>query len=153
MTTKKTAPRLYIEVIPRGQQPCWYRRRTAISFLDCTIYIEVQHASPSRNRNVIRLLRRMRAFASGLGASSDSSAARLLHLSSEACRLLVAYRSDPSWSTESLSAITLGGTAARALVGWAMELERVYAEQPRVENFLRCVRVAHAWIIMVGRLG
>ncbi|CAB1096739.1 unnamed protein product [Ectocarpus sp. CCAP 1310/34] len=84
-----------------------------------------------------RLLRRMRAFASGLGAFSDSSAARLLHLSSEACRLLAAYRSDPSWSTESLSAITLGGTAARALVGWAVELERVFAEQPRVENFLR----------------
>ncbi|CAM9314712.1 unnamed protein product, partial [Ectocarpus fasciculatus] len=84
-----------------------------------------------------RLLRRMRAFASGLGASSDSSAARLLHFSSEACRLLAAYRSDPSWSTESLSAVTLGGTAARALVGWAVELERVYAEQPRVQNFLR----------------
>ncbi|CBJ33086.1 expressed unknown protein [Ectocarpus siliculosus] len=84
-----------------------------------------------------RLLRRMRAFASGLGASSDSSPARLLHLSSEACRLLAAYRSDASWSTESLAAITLGGTAARALVGWAVELERGYAEQPRVENFLR----------------
>ncbi|CAM9445830.1 unnamed protein product, partial [Ectocarpus sp. 13 AM-2016] len=84
-----------------------------------------------------RLLRRMRAFASGLGASSDSSPARLLHLSSEACRLLAAYRSDPSWSTESLATITLGGTAARALVGWAVELERVYAEQPCVEKFLR----------------
>lgn len=81
----------------------------------------------------------MRAFASGLGASSDSTPARLLHLSPKAAKLLSAYRSDPSWSFESLSAMTEGATAAKAFVGWAMELERVYREQPRVLKFLRWV--------------
>ncbi|CAM9877678.1 unnamed protein product, partial [Scytosiphon promiscuus] len=84
-----------------------------------------------------RLLRRMRAFASGLGASSDASPARLIHLSPDAARLLSAYRFDPSWASESLSSMVLGCTAAKALVGWATELEKVYREQPRVENFLR----------------
>ena len=80
----------------------------------------------------------MRAFASGLGASCDSTPARLLHLSPKAAGLLSAYRHDPSWSSEALSAVAEGGVAARAFVGWASELERVYREQPRVEAFLRC---------------
>lgn len=80
----------------------------------------------------------MRAFASGLGASSDSTPARLLHLSPKAAELLLAYRDDPSWSPEALSAVVEGGVAAKAFVGWAMELERVNREQPRVEAFLRC---------------
>lgn len=80
----------------------------------------------------------MRAFASGLGASSDASPARLIHLSPNAAKLLSAYRSDPSWSTESLSAMERGGTAAKALIGWATQLEKVYREQPRVQKFLRC---------------
>ncbi|CAM9153732.1 unnamed protein product, partial [Hapterophycus canaliculatus] len=84
-----------------------------------------------------RLLRRMRAFASGLGASSDASPARLIHLPPKAAKLLSAYRTEPSWSFESLSAMTYGGTAAKALIGWATELEKVHREQPRVQNFLR----------------
>ncbi|CAM9094247.1 unnamed protein product [Laminaria digitata] len=84
-----------------------------------------------------RLLRRMRAFASGLGASSDQTPVRLLHLSPKAAELLRAYRHDPSWSEEALHAIEEGGTAAASLVGWARELERVYREQPRVREFLR----------------
>ena len=79
----------------------------------------------------------MRAFASGLGASSDRTPARLMRLSPKAATLLAAYRGDPSWSFEALSAVTEGGTAAKAFVGWAMELERVYREQPRVQQFLR----------------
>lgn len=35
--------------------------------------------------------------------------------------------------------MTEGATAAKAFVGWAMELERVYREQPRVLKFLRWV--------------
>lgn len=89
-------------------------------------------------RDRTRLLRRMRAFASGLGACSDSTPTRLLHLSPKAAGLLSAYRHDPSWSSEALSAVAEGGVAARAFVGWAIELERVYREQPRVEAFLRC---------------
>lgn len=84
-----------------------------------------------------RLLRRMRAFASGLGASSDSTPTRLLRLSSEAVKLLSAYRSDPSWSFKSLSVMTEGATAAKAFVGWATELEKVYRVQPYVVKFLR----------------
>lgn len=86
-----------------------------------------------------RLLRRMRAFASGLGASSDQTPIRLLHLSPKAVELLRAYRHDPSWSKEALLAIEEGGPAAASLVGWATELERVYREQPRVREFLRFV--------------
>lgn len=99
-----------------------------------------------------RLLRRMRAFASGLGASSDSTPARLLHLSPRAAELLSAYRSDPSWSFEAMSAITEGGVASKAFVGWAIELERVYREQPRVEAFLRFVCVSatghRRWLLL-----
>lgn len=83
----------------------------------------------------------MRAFTSGLGASSDSAPTRLLHLSPTAAALLSAYRHDPSWSSEALSAVTEGGVATKAFVGWAMELERVYREQPRVEAFLRWVLI------------
>lgn len=80
----------------------------------------------------------MRAFASGLGASSDSTPARLLYLSPKAAKLLSAYRNDPSWSSEALSAVTEGSVAAKAFVGWTIELERVYRQQSRVEAFLRC---------------
>ena len=86
-----------------------------------------------------RLLRRMRAFASGLGASSDQTPVRLLHLSPKAVGLLRAYRHDSSWSVEALLAMEEGGTAAASLVGWARELERVHREQPRVRDFLRFV--------------
>lgn len=81
----------------------------------------------------------MRAFASGLGASSDQTPVRLLHLSPKAVELLRAYRHDPSWSKEALLAIEEGGIAAASLVGWATELERVYREQPSVRGFLRFV--------------
>ncbi len=79
----------------------------------------------------------MRAFASGLGAASDRTPARLMRLSPEAARLLAAYRGDPSWSCEALSAMAEGSTAAKAFVGWAVELEKVYREQPHVQRFLR----------------
>lgn len=112
----------------------------AISFMSgmCS-RLEGAQLSPSLySRDRSRLLRRMRAFASGLGASSDSTPTRLLHFSPKAAGLLSAYRNDPSWSFEELSAIKEGGVAARAFVGWAMELERVYRKQPRVDAFLRC---------------
>lgn len=86
-----------------------------------------------------RLLRRLRAFASGLGAPSDSSPPRLLRISTRAAALLSAYREDPSWTQAATLAIAEGATAATALVGWATELERVHMEQPRVQEFLRFV--------------
>lgn len=95
----------------------------------------------------------MRAFASGLGAPSDSTPARLLHFSPKAAELLSSYRNDSSWSSEALSAITEGGAAAKAFVGWATELEKVYQQQPRVEAFLRCVGPWVPWTTAVAASG
>lgn len=84
-----------------------------------------------------RLLRRMRAFASGLGAISDPAPVRLLRLPRRAVQLLEAYRQDPAWSDEALASVSAGAKTAMAFVGWTRELGRVYEEQPHVQDFLR----------------
>lgn len=84
-----------------------------------------------------RLLRRMRAFASGLGAAFDPAPIRLLRLPRQAVELLAGYREDPAWSDEALTAVSAGGKTAMAFVGWARELGRVYDEQPHVQGFLK----------------
>lgn len=79
----------------------------------------------------------MRAFASGLGARSDSTPTRLLRLPPRALQLFAAYRAHPEWSEDVLMECSAGGKTAIAFVGWARELERVYQEQSRLEDFLR----------------
>lgn len=86
---------------------------------------------------LLRLLRRMRAFASGLGAAFDPAPIRLLRLPQQAVEILAGYREDPAWSHEALTVASAGGKTAVALVGWARELGRVYNEQPYVQDFLR----------------
>lgn len=93
----------------------------------------------------------MRAFASGLGAPSDPTPTRILHLSPKAVGLLDAYKGDPAWSDDALKSTTEGSIASLALVGWAREIEEVFQEQQYVHDVLRCVS-RRRWVALFDML-
>lgn len=93
----------------------------------------------------------MRAFASGLGAPSDPTPTRILHLSPKAVELLDAYKGDPAWSDDALKSTTEGSIASLALVRWAREIEKVFREQQYVYDVLRCVS-RRRWVALFNKL-